>query len=53
MVTVPLPLPLDPDTIEIHETLLEAVHAHAAEVFTDTEVPVDPVAGTETVDGAE
>jgi hypothetical protein len=50
MVTVPLPLP-DPDAIEIQETLLEADHPHAAAVFTDTDVPVDPPAGMVSVDG--
>jgi hypothetical protein len=50
IVTVPLPLPLAPDAIEIHETLLAAVHAQPPEVITDTEVPVDPVAGMEIVD---
>jgi hypothetical protein len=50
MVTVPLPLP-DPDAIEIHVTLLEAAQAHAAEVITATEVPVDPAAWIATVDG--
>ena len=51
IITVPLPVPLEPDAIEIHETLLPAVHAHPAEAVTDTEDPVDPVAATEIVDG--
>ena len=51
IVRVPLPLPLDADAIEIHTTLLAAVHAQAPAVFTDTEVPVDPVAGIEIVEG--
>ena len=50
MVTVPLPLPA-PDAIEIHTALLEADQAHAAAVFTDTDVPVDPPAGMASVDG--
>jgi hypothetical protein len=50
IVTVPLPLP-DPDVIEIHEALLEADHAHAAGVVTDTDVPVEPPAGMMSVDG--
>jgi hypothetical protein len=37
-------VPFDPDAIEIHETLLEADHEHAAEVVTETDVPVDPTA---------
>jgi hypothetical protein len=51
IVTVPLPVPLAPDAIEIHETLLAAVHAHPAEAVTDTEVPVDPAAAMEIVGG--
>jgi hypothetical protein len=44
-------VPLEPDAIEIHETLLAAVHAHAAEAVTDTEDPADPAAATGIVDG--
>jgi len=51
IVTVPLPLPLLPDAIEIQETLLAAVHAHAPELVTDTEVPVEPAAAMEIVSG--
>ena len=51
MVTVPLPLPVAPDAMEIHESLGETDHAQAAEVITETDVPVDPVAGMATVDG--
>ena len=51
MVTVPLPLPVDPEVIEIHAALLETDHAHAAEVVTTTDVPVEPAAGIATVDG--
>lgn len=51
IVTVPLPLPVGADAIEIQEALVEADHAHAADVITDTDVPVDPVAGMATVDG--
>ena len=49
--TVPLPVPLAPDAIEIHETLLVAVHAHVADVVTDTEVAVEPVAAIGIVEG--
>ena len=51
IVTVPLPLPLAPEAIEIQETLLAAVHAHALELVTDTEVPVEPAAAMEIVSG--
>ena len=51
MLTVPLPLPVDPDAIEIQTALLDADHAHDAEVITDTDVPVDPAAGIATVEG--
>jgi hypothetical protein len=47
IVTVPLALPLAPDTIEIHEALLEPLHVHPPAVVTDTEVAVDPAAGME------
>jgi hypothetical protein len=48
---LPLALPLAPDTIEIHEALLEPVHGHPPAVVTDTEVLVDPAAGMEIVVG--
>jgi hypothetical protein len=51
IITAPLPLPLDPDVTEIHDTLLAAVQAHPAEVVTATEVPDTPAAGTEMVKG--
>jgi hypothetical protein len=38
-VTVPLPVPLAPDVIVIHDTLLTAVHVHGLVVETVT-VPV-------------
>jgi hypothetical protein len=40
---VPFPVPLLPDVIVIHDTLLEAVHEHPAWVVTDT-LPVPPEA---------
>jgi len=49
IVTAPLPLPLAPDAIEIHDTLLVAVHGHPDAVVTETEVPVDPPAEIEIV----
>jgi len=51
IVMLPFPVPLAPEAIEIHETLLCAVHAHPADAVTDTEDPVDPVAATEIVNG--
>jgi hypothetical protein len=39
--TEPLPVPLDPDVIEIHESLLAAVHAHPGGAETVT-VAVGP-----------
>jgi hypothetical protein len=39
--TVPLPFPLAPEVMVIHDALLAAVHGHVAE--TDT-VPVPPAA---------
>jgi hypothetical protein len=50
-VTVPLSTPPGPDVIEIHDTLLTAVHVQVATVPNDTDVPVDPGAGTVIVDG--
>lgn len=49
-VTVPLPLPLVPEAIDIHETLLAAVHAHPVAAVTDTDVAVVPAAAMENVD---
>jgi len=50
---LPLALPLAPDTIEIHEALLEPLHGHPPAVVTDTEVPVDPAAGMDIVVGVK
>lgn len=40
--TVPFPLPLAPDVIVNHGTLLDAVHEHPAAVVTATGVPAPP-----------
>ena len=50
-VTVPLAMPLDPDAIEIHATVLTAVHGQPVEPVTETDVPPEPVEGTDTLDG--
>jgi hypothetical protein len=50
-VTVPFAMPLDPDAIEIHTTLLTAVHGQPGEAVTETDVPAEPVEGTDTLDG--
>jgi hypothetical protein len=50
-VTVPLSTPPVPDVTEIHDTLLTTDHAQPGEVPTDTDVPVVPAPGTETLDG--
>jgi len=49
--TVLFPVPLDPDAIEIHATVLAAVHGQPSEAVTDTDRPVEPVDGTDTLDG--
>jgi hypothetical protein len=49
--TVPLAVPLAPDAIEIHATVLTAVHGQPVEAVTDTDVPADPVEGTDSLDG--
>jgi hypothetical protein len=49
--TVPLPLPLAPDVIEIHGWLLTAVHAHPLADVTAA-LPVPPDAGTLLESGA-
>ncbi len=43
-VTVPLPVPLEPDVMVIHEWLLLAVHTHrlVVETLTDAEPPAGP-----------
>ena len=41
IVTVPLSLPLDPDTTEIHGTFEDALHEHPESVMTRTD-PVSP-----------
>ena len=43
-VTVPFPVPLEPDPIVIHAALLVAVHAQPAAAVTDTGVPLPPAA---------
>ena len=50
-VAVPFAVPLDPDAIEIHATVLAAVHGQPSEAVTDTDMPVEPVDGTDTLDG--
>lgn len=50
-VTVPFAVPLDPDAIEIHATVLAAVHGQPVEAVTDTDIPAEPVNGTDTLDG--
>jgi len=49
--TVLFAVPLDPDAIEIHATVLTAVHGQPVEAVTDTDVPAEPVEGTDTLDG--
>jgi hypothetical protein len=44
-VAVPLPLPLAPDVIVIHDALLWAVQAHPLGADTDTDPPVLPPNG--------
>jgi hypothetical protein len=50
-VTVPFAVPLDPDAIEIHATVLAAVHGQPFDAVTDTDIPAEPVDGTDTLDG--
>jgi hypothetical protein len=50
-VTVPFAMPLDPDAIEIHATVGTAVHGQPVEAVTETDVPAEPVNGTDTLDG--
>jgi hypothetical protein len=50
-VTVPFAMPLDPDAIEIHATVGTAVHGQPVEAVTETDVPAEPVKGTDTLDG--
>lgn len=45
-VTLPLPLPVAPAVIAIHEALLVAVHPQPLPAVTATVLPVAPVAGT-------
>jgi hypothetical protein len=49
--TVPLPLPLVPDVIEIHPVPVAAVHAHPPDVVTVNELRVLPDAGSDSVVG--
>jgi len=49
--TIPFAVPLDPDAIEIHATVLTAVHGQPVEAVTDTDIPAEPVDGTDTLDG--
>jgi hypothetical protein len=49
--TGPVPVPFTPPMIEIHETLLAAVHEHAAVVVTTVD-PVPPFAGVVRLVGA-
>jgi hypothetical protein len=46
--TVPLPVPLAPETMSIHPAFLVAVHEHPLPVVTSTEC-VPPMAGTDRV----
>ena len=50
-ITFPFAVPLDPDAIEIHATVLAAVHGQPVEAVTDTDIPAEPVDGTDTLDG--
>ena len=50
-IAVPFAVPLDPDAIEIHATVLAAVHGQPVEAVTDTDIPAEPVDGTDTLDG--
>jgi hypothetical protein len=50
-IAVPFAVPLDPDAIEIHATVLAAVHGQPVEAVTDTDTPAEPVDGTDTLDG--
>jgi hypothetical protein len=50
-ITFPFAVPLDPDAIEIHPTVLAAVHGQPVEAVTDTDIPAEPVDGTDTLDG--
>ena len=45
--TVPLPVPLAPLVIEIHDVVDVAVHAHPAALVTVTGVAAPPAAGTD------
>jgi hypothetical protein len=45
--TDPLPLPLAPDVMLIHEALLAAVHPHPLLVVTATGPPAPPAAPTD------
>jgi hypothetical protein len=49
--TAPLPLPLAPDVMVIHESLLPAVQVQPLVVETDTGVPAPAVAATDWVEG--
>ena len=51
-VTVPLPVPLVRPVSEIHGVSVPADHSHAAAVVTEIELPLVPVASTETSFGA-
>ena len=51
-VTAPLAVPLAPERIEIHATLLVAVQAQPVEAVTDTEEFAVPPEGAETPVGA-
>jgi hypothetical protein len=46
-VTLPFPLPLEPDASVIHELLLWLVHAQPPAVETATEKPLPPPAATD------
>ncbi len=49
--TVPLPLPVDPDPIVIHEALLDAVHAQPAAAVTLTGGPAPAPAPMDVFNG--
>ena len=48
---VPLPAPLDPETIDIQATLLAAVHGHPDDAETETAELMTPLEGTDTFVG--
>jgi len=49
--TAPLPLPLAPDVMLIHEALLDAVHAQWLAVATPTGLPGPAVDASDSLDG--